>query len=124
MKFNLTSPCGNCPFRSDHPISLRPGRIEGIAESILEKDQAFPCHKTTDSGRRKNYSACPGSLVFQFKVLRGWNLSTRLAIMLKWFVPEKLNMKAPICGSVAELTAIQNKLTPGKFPGTLLQGVK
>lgn len=46
----LKKPCQNCPFRTEGSIGLRPGRLEGIAEGLLEDDlSSFHCHKTIHS---------------------------------------------------------------------------
>jgi hypothetical protein len=42
----LKRPCENCPFLKEGAISLRPGRVEGIVNELLEDDQkTFHCHK-------------------------------------------------------------------------------
>ncbi len=46
MKFTLTRPCDQCPFRTDHPTYLRAGRVEEICDSLLNEQTSFPCHKT------------------------------------------------------------------------------
>ena len=41
MKFNLSAPCKDCPFRTDIPSQegwLGYERAEGIAEAILDED--------------------------------------------------------------------------------------
>jgi hypothetical protein len=48
----LKKPCANCPFRKEGAIELRPGRLTGIIESMLENDRStFQCHKTVYSKR-------------------------------------------------------------------------
>lgn len=47
MNFDMTKPCDNCPFRRDCLEGwLGEERAAEIADS-LERDQPFPCHKTT-----------------------------------------------------------------------------
>lgn len=48
MKFDLKKPCANCPFRTDIPFYLRAERAVEIAESLRDKGESFPCHKTVD----------------------------------------------------------------------------
>lgn len=49
--FQLKKPCSNCPFLRKGGIELRPGRIEGIVEDLVNNDHhPFPCHKTTREG--------------------------------------------------------------------------
>jgi len=50
VKFDLTRPCGNCPFRSDKPFHLLPGRVREILGGGEGRRwwpaQSFPCHRT------------------------------------------------------------------------------
>jgi hypothetical protein len=56
--FNLTAPCGNCPFRNDgKEISLRPGRLAGIKNDLLTDRVMFQCHK-------KPKEHCAGALIW------------------------------------------------------------
>jgi hypothetical protein len=112
MLFNMKAPCDDCPFRSDHPIPLNPGRIEGIVESIMMKDAPFPCHKTTH-GSQKTPSHCAGALIFQ-KKNSFWSLAARIAMIAGWFKPDRLDMRAPVCASVAELSDAQRR-TPNSM---------
>ncbi|MPQ69245.1 hypothetical protein [Pseudomonas sp. MWU12-2323] len=48
--FQLKKPCANCPFRKVGAISLMPGRVEGIIESLISNDhESFTCHKTLNN---------------------------------------------------------------------------
>ena len=94
MNFNVTSPCGNCPFRTDTPISLRPGRMAGILKDVLWNDKTFACHKTTN-GKRREHSACAGSLICHEKAGKP-NWLYRFANGLGLYDPKKLNMSAPV----------------------------
>lgn len=94
MNFNVTSPCGNCPFRTDTPISLRPGRMAGILNDVLRRDKTFACHKTTHGAKRAT-SACAGSLICHEKSGKP-NWLIRMAHMLGLYDPAKLNMNAPV----------------------------
>ena len=50
--FRLKKPCANCPFLKEGAISLSPGRLEGIASSLVKDDHStFPCHKAVHSKR-------------------------------------------------------------------------
>lgn len=68
MKFDLTTPCGNCPFLRRGGIRLRAGRVREIAEPCLThggEGAIFPCHLTAGQGRpRSGWSMCAGSLLF------------------------------------------------------------
>lgn len=40
----LKRPCDNCPFLKEGAIELRPGRVEGIIEELMEDDhKSFHC---------------------------------------------------------------------------------
>ena len=85
MNVNLKKPCGNCPFRKEGAIDLRPGRVAGIVRGLLADDtQNFFCHKTVyakkTGGRAieledgtttyqtsSRESACAGAMVFLLK---------------------------------------------------------
>lgn len=47
MKFDLTRPCADCPFRKDIHFNLRPKKWREIVNSLMS-DQTFVCHKTID----------------------------------------------------------------------------
>lgn len=52
MRFDLTRPCGNCPFRNDLHFGLRAERVREILGGGKGKSwwptPSFPCHKTID----------------------------------------------------------------------------
>lgn len=85
MRFSLKKPCGNCPFKREGAIELRPGRVEGIKEHLLSKDtNFFQCHKTVHSEKTGGEwiegedgelayapsgeeQLCMGALIWQYK---------------------------------------------------------
>lgn len=66
MRFDLTRPCGNCPFRSDEPFYLRPERVREILGGGKGKawwpSPSFVCHKTIDY----DAEAIPKELIDRF----------------------------------------------------------
>lgn len=50
MKFEMTSPCESCPFRTDKLFFLTPARAQEIVDALLT-DKTFSCHKTVDYGK-------------------------------------------------------------------------
>lgn len=58
MRFDLTRPCGNCPFRSDKPFHMRPDRVREILGGEHGRawwpTPSFPCHKTIEYGEDEN----------------------------------------------------------------------
>ncbi|GAB3304098.1 hypothetical protein EK0264_03620 [Epidermidibacterium keratini] len=59
MKYDLTTPCKRCPFRSDIDPYLRPARASEIAEA-LRQGSTFTCHKTTVVDPRNEARMVPG----------------------------------------------------------------
>ncbi len=106
MKFDLTTPCGNCPFKREGHIPLRPDRAEEIADGQLRSNgPTFTCHKTATAGRSgmqvngKNAAHCAGALIFQ---LKNDNMTqvVRVAHRLKLFDPERLMSNEAAVASV------------------------
>ena len=75
MKFQLTKPCDQCPFRRGTPIRLTEARVHEIASQMLStQGGTFPCHKTIDYDKYEddgdlnpNSCHCVGALVFAEK---------------------------------------------------------
>jgi hypothetical protein len=80
--FKVKKPCANCPFRKVGAIGLRPGRLEGVIQFLLEDDShLFPCHKTVERTSddveedgvyeiNAEASACAGALSYLVKLGR------------------------------------------------------
>jgi hypothetical protein len=102
MKFDLVRPCADCPFRSDRPFGLRPGRPKEIAAFLFERDLTFACHGTT---RQPVLQHCAGALILHEK-LRRPNWRIRFAAFLGLYDPARLHMDAPIVDTVEEFVAI------------------
>lgn len=49
-EWDLPVPCGNCPFRKEGAIKLRPGRLKGIIRDILS-DEYFRVMAFTSTRR-------------------------------------------------------------------------
>lgn len=107
MKFTLTTPCDNCPFRSDITFHLRPGRAEEIVDSMLHQDQVFSCHKTTEFDEQAervnlgNEIHCAGILILLAKTDHLWDsYLIRLAALTGMFDPKNLHLTAPVYGTI------------------------
>jgi len=110
-RYTLTTPCRKCPFRSDVEPYIRPERAKEIADS-LRSGANFTCHKTTvdpgddedgDSYRVDGPRAreCAGALITMEK--EGFsNQNVRIAERLGLYDPTRMNMDAPVYGSLAE----------------------
>ena len=114
MKFTMTSPCADCPFRSDRAFPLAPGRVDEILDSIMDMDQSFPCHKTVDYGAQDEDNPdaihvptegechCGGALIFLEKHGRA-NQMMRICERLGMYDHTKLEMDAPVYDSREEM---------------------
>ena len=106
MKFELTKPCNNCPFRYDveHQYGwLGEERAEEIIDS-LERGETFPCHKTTVDDEDSKWSErvatadsqhCAGALIL-LEHLEQPNQMMRIAERLKLYDRTKLKMDSPV----------------------------
>lgn len=112
MNFNITTPCKNCPFRSDKPLQkgwLGAARAAGIIESIVDLQQSFPCHKTTEAtlGNRalpENQQHCAGASILLEKIERP-NQMMRIAERLRLYDRSGLDMEAPVFDDPATFIA-------------------
>jgi hypothetical protein len=68
VRFDLTRPCGDCPFRRMGGIRIRAGRIREIAGLMLEEGAggSFTCHNTRER-RKVDRQHCAGALIFALK---------------------------------------------------------
>jgi hypothetical protein len=113
MNFNLIKPCKNCPFRTDIRPFLNRERAEEIIESLFEKDQSFPCHKTVDyshddGGRTtKESEHCAGALILLEHQDRH-NQMMRIAERLGLYDRRKLDMTSPVFDDPDDFIDAQN----------------
>ena len=107
--YTLTTPCKDCPFRSDVPRYLHPGAAADIAAATVE-DGNFYCHKTVDytsaeesrSGAPSSRSrVCAGFLITMEKEGRA-NQPTRIAERIGIYDRSVLDMDSPTYPSMAE----------------------
>ena len=126
MKFNMTTPCGNCPFlRTSKAIRLTRERVEEIAGMMLDSQGGvFPCHKTTVEGEDDeggcdlvdgpNTLHCAGALIFAEKngtATQMMRIAERFNHDGNGYDPRKLNTEADVFNSVEEMleTALDKK---------------
>lgn len=113
MKFNLTTPCKDCPFRKDIAFSLRPERAEEISQALLN-DQSFVCHKTVDYENenedkdRSKESFCAGALIILEREGRP-NYLPRIAVAFGELNFNDLDMEAPVYSSFQEFVQAMKK---------------
>ena len=95
MKFDLKTPCRDCPFitGSSTNISLAKGRIEGIVKDIRE-DLSFTCHKTLELPEM-DQQHCAGAMIFLERE-ENPNQIMRIAERIGLYDYKKLDMNADI----------------------------
>lgn len=100
MKFDLKTPCKECPFRNDILPYLSTERAEEIGEAILS-DQTFTCHKHTHSlgyeGKAEQH--CAGATIILEKEEQP-NQMMRWMERIGMYDRTKLDMQAPIYDTV------------------------
>jgi hypothetical protein len=96
LKFNLETPCKDCPFicGSSTNLTLAEGRLDDIIDDLRYKDQSFICHKTTDLPSSEQQH-CGGALIFLEKE-NNPNQMMRIAERIGLYDRRKLNMDADI----------------------------
>ncbi len=115
MKQEMSTPCPECPFRSDREPFLRAARAREIAFSVL-RGESFPCHKTTDVDEddegneirrnRAREQQCAGAEIFCAKQGGSSQLS-RIAERLGLPVAD-LDLRAPVFDSAEEFEEAQS----------------
>lgn len=116
MKFNLVQPCKECPFRSDIEGYLTKGRVKEILNSIIDRQESFPCHKTTSEVETEdgesdvivdsNSEHCAGALIFLEKLHRP-NQMMRIMERCRLYDYRKLRMDSPIFATINEFIRAQ-----------------
>ena len=103
MRFDLTRPCGNCPFRRDRPFHLRPERVRDILGGGKRRRwwpaDSFPCHKTIeyfDAGTiiPETAQQCAGVIAILHREGRP-NTAMQIAERLGLWKPAALDPDAP-----------------------------
>jgi hypothetical protein len=109
MKYDLKTPCDNCPFRNDVRPYIHGERVEEIV------GQQFSCHKTTTCKGRENdhpkAQHCAGSLILHEKEEQPHQMM-RIMERLGGYDRTKLNMDAPVYASFEEMIDIHYDLCP------------
>lgn len=106
--FNLKTPCGQCPFRTDNGFILTNERVEEITGSLMA-GKSFACHKTvdySDEGERTTYHDgemhCAGALIMLEHENKP-NQIMRIGERLRFYDHKQLKMDAPVFKSVKDM---------------------
>ena len=107
MKYDLNSPCAQCPFRSDIEPYVHSERVEGFI------GEEFSCHKTTTAKNRGNdhpeAQHCAGALILQEKMKQPHQMM-RIMERLRLYDYKALIMDSPVYDSFEEMEAAYIKL--------------
>lgn len=121
MRFDLTRPCGDCPFRNDGHFGLSADRVRGILGDPRKgarrwwPAESFPCHKTiiynNDEGAQTTTipdtaQQCAGVMAILHRENRP-NTAMQLAERLGLWDPAKLDPDAPFYASIEDAIAGQ-----------------
>jgi hypothetical protein len=105
MDYTLTSPCKNCPFRTDVKPYLTLARAASIANSVAD-GATFSCHNTNefddDGEASKEGQHCAGALIMLEKMEQP-NQMMRISERLGLYDRRKLKMDAPVFDSPEEM---------------------
>lgn len=102
----LTTPCKNCPFRSDVAPYLQPTRAVEIVNGAVYGDAHFICHKTLQA---KEASFCAGAIIMAENVGRIPQL-LRIYERVGSYVRAKMDFAAPVYKTpVAMINAYRNE---------------
>lgn len=99
MKFNLSKPCGHCPFRSDITPYISTERAEEICNAVLKEDKTFRCHETLG---RIIGNHCAGALILTTKE-DAPNQMQQVAERLGLYDRSKLDLESPVYSSHNEM---------------------
>lgn len=106
MRFDLTAPCADCPFRADKPFPLKADRVrEILGDPRRPRGQWWPadsfvCHRTVDydcdDGHVTSKSQqCAGVMIILHREGR-YNQAMQLAERFGLWNPDRLDMAAPV----------------------------
>jgi hypothetical protein len=123
MRFDLTRPCGNCPFRCDKPFHMRPDRVREILGGERGKAwwpaASFPCHKTIIYGEDElgdeqitipdSAQQCAGVMAILHRENRP-NDAMQIAERLGLWKPSTLDPTAPFYKSTEDAIKGQEKM--------------
>lgn len=110
--YKMTSPCDNCPFRTDVVPYIRPERVREIEAGLVRAE--FPCHKTVDYSQCEHDDEgshhiptagevhCAGALILLEKLERPSQMM-RIAERIGMYDARKLDMNAPVYDSFDEM---------------------
>lgn len=115
MRYDMTTPCAKCPFRTDIPGYLSRARVRSLERDLVQGQASFTCHQTTvpmddDEGDEMkdgpNAQHCAGAMIL-LERLEKPNQMMRIAERLRMYDFTKLDMKAPVFKTFAAMAKAQ-----------------
>lgn len=102
-KFNMKTPCKDCPFRSDIKPFITASRAREIIQTTVLGEAHFHCHKTLKYGGSAdeehiddtNGQVCAGSLIMAERLGKVPQM-VRIAERLGMYDHTQLDMAAPV----------------------------
>lgn len=111
MKYDLTKPCSNCPFRNDIKPFLSKARAKQISSGLLN-NIPFTCHKTTTekglSVDNRNTRHCAGALIVLEKLGQPHQMM-RISERLGLYDCRKLEMESPVFDNFKQFIKANNE---------------
>jgi hypothetical protein len=117
VKYELTNPCGLCPFRNDDKrLYVDPQRLKEFSLGEFVCHQTAVCEEAGDeTGNEGGFidngttsQHCAGALIFN-EHLEWPHQMARIAERLGMYDHTKLNMKAPVFRSWEEVEEAENR---------------
>lgn len=119
MNYDLTHPCGKCPFRKDIEPYLKKARVRQIRQMLVDQQGVFPCHQSVDYKKHQddegnhhytpgdpNEQHCAGAMILLEKIGRP-NQMMRICERLGMYDHKKLKMDAPVFDTFEEMAKAQ-----------------
>jgi hypothetical protein len=113
VTYDLTKPCGNCPFKKTGGVRLMWQRVLEVAGNMLSNTGGeFPCHKTTETSADGESKVvvdgksvhCAGALIFAEKQGRSTQMM-RLAERFRIYDPRKLTGHEEVFDDLGQMLA-------------------
>lgn len=114
MKFKLTQPCDNCPFRTDVKPYLTKDRVRELRDEMLGQQATFSCHKTNKFNEEGetiedgDSQHCAGAMILLEKLEKP-NQLMRISERLGCYDMRKLKMDSPVFDSFESMIKVQKQ---------------
>jgi len=110
MRFDLKTPCVDCPFLRARRFPLTLGRVREILRAVTAEQKSFSCHKTVDYGdgeAKGGEQHCAGAAILLERINRP-NQLMRWMERLGAYDRTKMDMKADVYSSPSEMLGAEH----------------